>query len=110
MRTAPKVLCVTLLACVAATASYAQNQSSFTPGAAPSNSTANAAAIRHDAYDPLLDLPPLLPGKVTLIGGTVISLDEVMNRMVLLPFGGKQKMRVRFDTRTHFYRDGKPIG
>jgi hypothetical protein len=46
---------------------------------------------------------------VTLIGGTVVRLDEIMNRMVVQPFGGKQKMNVAFDTRTHFYQDGKPI-
>jgi hypothetical protein len=32
-----------------------------------------------------------------------------MNKMVVQPFGGKQKMRVRFDMRTRFYRDGAPI-
>jgi hypothetical protein len=32
-----------------------------------------------------------------------------MNRMVVQPFGAKQKMNVAFDTRTHFYQDGKPI-
>lgn len=37
------------------------------------------------------------------------STDEVMNRMVIQPFGGKQKIRIHFDTRTHFYLDGKPI-
>src|SRR2546423_13876262 len=34
-------------------------------------------------------------------------MDEVMNRMVLQPFGTKQRMRVHFDTRTHFYVNGK---
>src|SRR5581483_8058654 len=47
-------------------------------------------------------------GDVTLIGGTIASLDEVMNRMVVQPFGGKQKMKIAFDSRTHFYRDGQP--
>ena len=32
-----------------------------------------------------------------------------MNHMVFQPFGTKQKMQVHFDTRTHFYLDGKPI-
>ena len=32
-----------------------------------------------------------------------------MNRMTLQPFGTKRKMEVRFDTRTHFYENGKPI-
>src|SRR5215472_13201867 len=60
-------------------------------------------------YDPLLDPPPLPHNQVTLIGGTVASLDEVMNRMQLHPFGSREKMEVRFDTRTKFYQDGKPI-
>jgi hypothetical protein len=32
-----------------------------------------------------------------------------MNHMVFQPFGTHQKMQVHFDTRTHFYLDGKPI-
>jgi hypothetical protein len=60
-------------------------------------------------YDPLLDLPPLPPGKVTLIGGTVTGLDEVMNQMKLQPFGTRKEMRVHLDTRTRFFRDGAPI-
>lgn len=62
-----------------------------------------------DEYDPLLDPPPLPRNQVTLIGGTVESLNEVMNRMTLHPFGSKQKIEVSFDTRTKFYREGKPI-
>jgi len=65
--------------------------------------------IRHRDRDPLLDLPELPKNRVTLIGGTVRSLDEVMNRMVVQPFGGKQKIEVAFDSRTRFFRDGKPI-
>lgn len=66
-------------------------------------------AAERENYDPLLDLPPLPHNTVTLIGGTVVSLDEIMNRMTLRPFGSKHKMEVRFDTRTHFYENGKPI-
>lgn len=60
-------------------------------------------------YDPLLDLPPLPPRQITLIGGTVTGLDEVMNQMKLQPFGTKKEMRVHLDTRTRFFRDGSPI-
>ncbi|MBO0910555.1 MAG: hypothetical protein J2P13_02080 [Acidobacteria bacterium] len=59
--------------------------------------------------DPLLDLPPLEHNRVTLMGGTVLAMDEVMNRMTFRPFGTKQQLEVHFDTRTHFYLDGKPI-
>jgi len=77
------------------------------PPAQPVGNTQNAPAPRPD-YDPLLDLPPLPRNPVTLIGGTVANLDEVMNRMTVHPFSTNQKMEVRFDTRTKFYRDGKP--
>jgi hypothetical protein len=109
---------LSFLACVTVVG-QAQNQSGLTPesvpGAAtsgtatPGPSTVNAPGSGHQNYDPLLDLPPLPRGDVTLVGGTVASTDEVMNRMVIQPFGGKQKIRVHFDTRTHFYLDGKPI-
>ena len=90
-----------------------QSQAGFTNGAsapppAASNSAPNAVR-RSEDYDPLLDLPPLKHEKVTLIGGVVVRLDEVMNHMVFQPFGTHQKMQVHFDTRTHFYLDGKPI-
>ena len=76
---------------------------------APADDPAAKAARQKESYDPLLDLPPLKHEQVTLIGGTVVRLDEVMNHMVFQPFGTKQKMQVHFDTRTHFYLDGKPI-
>ena len=88
---------------------FGQSQAGFTNGApAASNTTANS--VRHgEDYDPLLDLPPLKHETVTLIGGVVVRLDEVMNHMVFQPFGTSRKMQVHFDTRTHFYLDGKPI-
>ena len=93
---------------------FGQDQSPLTtrPSAsAPSTPTPDATTrVRHNEdRDPLLDLPPLQHHEVTLVGGVVISMDEVMNRMVLQPFGTKQKLRVHFDTRTHFYLDGKEI-
>lgn len=98
-------LCVVSLLAVK---SRAQSQSGFT-AQQPANSSASSPAAQRENYDPLLDLPPLPRNEVTLIGGTVVSLDEIMNRMVVQPFGGKQKMKVAFDSRTHFYENGKPI-
>jgi len=86
---------------------WAQSQSGPNPQA--SGTRPASAAAERENYDPLLDLPPLPRKEVTLIGGTVVRLDEIMNRMVVQPFGAKQKMNVAFDTRTHFYQDGKPI-
>ena len=104
-----------LLTLTAATALplAAQNQTSVPP-VAPRATTATptgtpSPAARRENRDPLLDLPELPNNKVTLIGGTVKSLDEVMNKMVVVPFGSKQKMLVAFDTRTDFFEDGKPI-
>ena len=83
---------------------YAQNQQGFS-GSTPQAQT----PAQRESYDPLLDLPPLPRNQITLIGGTVSGLDEVMNRMIFQPFGEKRKMNVAFDTRTRFYRDGQPI-
>jgi hypothetical protein len=92
---------------------FGQSQAGFTNGASaapPAASTAAPNSVRHsEDYDPLLDLPPLPQQKVTLIGGVVVRVDEVMNHMVFQPFGTNQKMQVHFDTRTHFYLDGKAI-
>ena len=87
-----------------------QDHSAVTPreAAVPGVNSASPA-VRRENRDPLLDLPELPRGKVTLIGGTVTRLDEIMNRMVVQPFGSKQKMNIAFDTRTGFFRDGKPI-
>ena len=95
------------LVLVLAGSGYAQNQAGSTGSSTPAT-TSSAASHRED-YDPLLDLPPLPQNRVTLVGGTVKSLDEVMNRMVVQPFGSKQKIKIAFDTRTRFFRDGKPI-
>jgi hypothetical protein len=92
---------------------FGQSQTGFTNGDStppPAAPNANPNSVRHsEDYDPLLDLPALKHEKVTLFGGVVVRLDEVMNHMVFQPFGTKQKMQVHFDTRTHFYLDGKPI-
>lgn len=77
------------------------------PASAGATSEAPPSAPR-PPYDPLLDLPPLPHNKVSLLGGTVTSLDEVENGMVVRPFGGKQKIHLHFDVRTRFIADGKP--
>jgi Domain of unknown function (DUF5666) len=59
-----------------------------------------------NAGDPLLDVPPLPKGNVTVVGGTVSKVDQIRNRMVVEPFGGGEKLKVTFDERTHIFRDG----
>jgi hypothetical protein len=107
-----KKLVILTLAAATALPLVAQNQTPVQPVAPratpPANSTPTPAA-RRENRDPLLDLPELPNNKVTLIGGTVKSLDEIMNKMTVVPFGSKQKMLVAFDTRTDFFQDGKPI-
>jgi hypothetical protein len=107
-----KKLVILTLAAATALPLVAQNQTPVQPVAPratpPANSTPTPAA-RRENRDPLLDLPELPNNKVTLIGGTVKSLDEIMNKMTVVPFGSNQKMLVAFDTRTDFFQDGKPI-
>lgn len=86
--------------------STAQSQQ---PAQSASTQPAETAAARRENYDPLLDLPPLPKNRITLIGGTVSGLDEVMNRMIVQPFGQKKTINVSFDTRTGFFQDGHPI-
>src|SRR5205085_9972973 len=57
--------------------------------------------------DPLLDVPPLPKGKVTLVGGNVLKIDPIRNRLQVQPFGAKDKMKISFDERTRVFRDGR---
>ncbi len=76
---------------------------------APASSVPNPeqrAGKSAEDYDPLLDPPPLPNSSVTLIGGTVTSVDEIQNRLTVKPFGGKQRLHMNFDVRTHIFRNG----
>jgi len=112
-------VCLTLML-----AANAQNQNSFAAGNANTGSSfgslsnannANPAAVSNTASpkqpaqrDPLLDPPPLPRAKVSLIGGTVMRVDDVLNRITIRPFGAKKNMGLNFDTRTDIVEDGKP--
>ena len=54
----------------------------------------------------LLAPKPLQPSKLSLIGGTVKSIDQVRDNMTVHVYDSGT-MHVKFDQRTHFYRDGK---
>lgn len=57
--------------------------------------------------DPLLE-PKELPKKdMSLIGGIASKVDPIRNRVEVKPFGGGKKLDVRFDDRSHIYRDGR---
>lgn len=75
----------------------------------PSTSFADAQPVHSSSSaepsDPLLDVPPMPKGNVTLVGGTVKNVDQVRDKLVVQVFGGKP-MKIAFDERTHIYRDG----
>ncbi|HVT97584.1 MAG TPA: hypothetical protein VHE33_08750 [Acidobacteriaceae bacterium] len=50
---------------------------------------------------------PLAPsGKSTVIGGVIRSIDPVLDEMTLGVYGNGKPMKIYFDQRTKFYRDG----
>ncbi|HET7439749.1 MAG TPA: hypothetical protein VFJ47_00485 [Terriglobales bacterium] len=67
------------------------------------------AKREREGNDSFLDLPALpKDSRVSLIGGKVISVDRIMDRMEIQPFGGK-RTELAFDVRTQVYRDGVKI-
>lgn len=54
----------------------------------------------------LLAPHPLAKSKLSLIGGTVKSIDQIRDHMTVSIYGAKT-MYVKFDQRTHFFRDDK---
>ncbi len=57
--------------------------------------------------DPLLEPKELPADPMSLIGGIVAKVDPIRNRVDLQPFGGGKRIAVRFDDRSHIYRDGR---
>jgi len=54
----------------------------------------------------LLAPKPLQQSKLSLIGGRVKSIDQIRDHITVSVYGAGN-MQVKFDQRTHFYRDGK---
>src|SRR5215471_18934327 len=75
-----------------------QAESQNLPDSRPED-TGNSGAIR--ALLP--DVPPVPKGQASLIGGTIVNLDRVRDRLTIQVFGGKD-MKVLFDGRTEIYR------
>lgn len=46
-------------------------------------------------------------GRTTLIGGLAHKIDRVGNRLEVQPFGQRKRIRMIYDERSHFYRDGR---
>ena len=57
--------------------------------------------------DPVLETKELPKTDMSLIGGTALKVDRIRNRVELQPFGGGKKIGIRFDERSHIYRDGR---
>ncbi len=88
--------------------SYAQSPSRPAAGSqAPAQKANPDAQKERSGYDPLLDLPPLPEGKLTLIGGTVVKVDPIGDQLAVREFGGGE-MKVFFDLRTKILRNGTP--
>ena len=62
-------------------------------------------ATPENASGALPALPPPPSGKSTVIGGVIRSVDPVRAQLTLKVFGG-QTLKIIFDERTLFYRDG----
>lgn len=75
----------------------------------PSATAGSGTATRITDRDPLLDLPTLPNGKVSLQGGTLVQVDPVRDRLIMRPFGERKKEEFAFDVRTQFTKDGKTI-
>lgn len=85
---------------VAKTSSAVSSVSLVRPGSVNPEEVARVPALP--------GMPPLPTGKVTLIGGTIHSVDPVRDQMVVQIFAGR-RMTVLFDERTRMLRDGKEV-
>jgi hypothetical protein len=83
------------------------------PAAEPDKSAApDKAAAPSDSPDDLksdsVSLPPLPPGKTTIMGGQIRNFDPVRDQFSLQIYG-QRPMKILFDERTQVYRDGVRI-
>ncbi len=62
---------------------------------------------RTPAHDRVIDMPPLPKGQVSLIGGTVVRIDPIRDRIVVRAFGGRN-ITIDFDVRTAVLRGSTP--
>ena len=83
-------------------------ENSATMSPASEAASPDAAREREETRDSLLDLPSLAKDKVTLIGGRVVKVDRVLDRMEVQAFGGK-RIELNFDVRTQVSRDGVKV-
>ena len=79
------------------------------PAAEPDRSTApDRSAAPKDLPSDSVSLPPLPPGKTTIMGGQIRNFDPVRDQFSLQIYG-QRPMKILFDERTQVYRDGVRI-
>ena len=80
-------------------------QFSFADAKPGVNAIPQSASPGDHPPDGLPGLPPVPKGKSTVEGGLIRDVDPVRDQLTLKVFGGKP-MKILFDERTHFYRNG----
>jgi hypothetical protein len=109
-----RLLIPVLLGSVAFTPwSFATSDADHGPGTPPPVSNATASAVEaadlgttasSTSFLPPLPKTPL--GKTTVIGGVIRNVDPVRDQLTLGVYGGGKPMKILFDERTQFFRDG----
>ncbi len=86
----------------------AASSNASTPAPEPVTKILSGPGTTSDPNDigDLLSPKPLPGSKLSLVGGTVKSIDQIRDHMTLKIYGSGT-MKVKFDQRTHFYRDGR---
>jgi hypothetical protein len=93
----------------AADSSSGSSNSATQAAPATSSAQADSAQREREGKDALFDLPPVpKDARVSLIGGKVVKVDQIMDRIAIQPFGGN-KTELAFDVRTQVHRDGASI-
>jgi hypothetical protein len=101
MRSSKRFLALVSMAAATYGSASAQTSTPVPPGT-------QAESAPNEDRDSALDLPPLPKGTVSLIGGTVIRVDPIRDRVVLRAFGGRD-VSVDFDVRTRILREETPV-
>jgi hypothetical protein len=81
----------------------ASGQLATASGSPQQDETRRATSAAEGSPTDLLAMPR---GKSTVIGGTISSVDPIMDQLTLKVFGGGRPMKILFDERTQVYRDG----
>jgi hypothetical protein len=82
------------------------SQLSFAGAKSEQNADKQFVSAPENAAGSLPSLPPIPRGKSTVIGGAIHKVDPVRDQFTLKVFGGRS-MKILFDERTQFYRDGR---